>query len=87
MTYKEVGFRAVYHRFCVVRANKSIKQVMKGMPGEKELNAVLTYGYYDREAGVTLEILAAAMISDKDGFRYLKVPDDVTLKLRIESVQ
>lgn len=44
MTYKEVGFRAVYHRFCVVEINDEIRPLMGSLPGGEEANCVLGYG-------------------------------------------
>ena len=86
MNYKETGFRAVYHNFVIVMNNDNVRKVINGMPGAEDANAVLTYGYYDREAGLTLEILALAIVGE-DVFKYSKGLDDVTLKLRIGSVE
>lgn len=86
MNYKESGIRAVYHNFCVVKANENVEKIIGDLPGAKEANAVLTYGYYDREAGITLEILATAIVDD-DGFKYAKGDDTVTLKLGIGAVE
>ena len=85
MKYKETGFRAVYHNFCLVELNDNIKKIMTDLPGAEDANGVLTYGYYDREAGLTLELLAAAKINEKD-FQYAAGNPEVTLKLRIEAL-
>lgn len=86
MNYKDAGFRAVYHKFVVVRNNENVEKVIGEFPGAKDANAVLTYGYYDREAGLTLEILAAAIVSD-DGFKYAEGRDNVSSKLRVGAVE
>ena len=62
MNYKETGFRAFYHQFCVFPITERIKVPLAYFPGAKDANGVLTYGYYDREAGLTLEVLAAAHV-------------------------
>ena len=85
MKYKDVGFRAVYHRFIVIKGDESALNAIEGFPGAEQANAVLAYGYYDREAGLTLEALAAA-VADENGFRYLKGPDDTSSKIRMEAV-
>ena len=85
MKYKETGFRAIYHNFCLVELNDNIKKIMTDLPGAEDANGVLTYGYYDREAGLTLELLAAAKINEKD-FQYAAGNPEVTLKLRIEAL-
>lgn len=44
MTYKEVGFRAVYYHFCVIRLNDNLRGITGDLPGIKNANAVLGYG-------------------------------------------
>lgn len=60
MKYTEVGFRAVYHHFAVFPLTDATRSAVKDFPGEKTAEGVLTYGYYDREAGMTLEVLGCA---------------------------
>ncbi|MGO5139148.1 hypothetical protein ACTQ4G_00425 [Streptococcus alactolyticus] len=60
MNYKETGFRPFYHHFCVLPITKNTKAALADFPGATKANGVLTYGYYDREAGLTLEVIAAA---------------------------
>ena len=60
MKYTEVGFRAVYHHFAVFPLTDATRSAIKDFPGEKTADGVLTYGYYDREAGMTLEVLGCA---------------------------
>ena len=85
MKYTETGFRAVYHRFCIFELNDEIKGLTESLPGADKANAVLTYGYYDREEGITLEILACAIV-DGENFRYAGGNPDVSLKIRIGTV-
>ncbi len=88
MKYKDVGFRAVYHNFIVIKHDERALSAVEGFPGADNANAVLAYGYYDREAGITLEALAAAHVSEEEkGFKYLKGPDDSFSKIRIEAVE
>ena len=82
MKYKDTGFRAIYHHFCVVEMNGQLKELAKELPEAGEANGVMTYGYYDREAGLTLEILAAAKFDDK-GFMSGPGNPGVSLKLRV----
>ena len=60
MKYTETGFRAVYHHFAVFPLTDATRSAIKDFPGEKTADGVLTYGYYDREAGMTLEVLGCA---------------------------
>lgn len=82
MKYKDTGFRAIYHNFCLVEMNDSISKIIQDLPGSEDASGVLAYGYYDREAGLTLELLAAARINDED-FQYAKGNPEVSLKLRV----
>ena len=86
MNFRETGFRAVYHNFCVVEATDRVREIMGDLPGANIANAVLAYGYYDRDAGLTLEVLAAAHVGD-DGLKYAAGNDEVSLKLRIDAVE
>ena len=86
MNFRETGFRAVYHNFCVVEATDRVREIMGDLPGASIANAVLAYGYYDRDAGLTLEVLAAAHVGD-DGLKYAAGNDEVSLKLRIDAVE
>ena len=59
MKYNEVGFRAYYHNYIAVPMKDKLKTVLKDFPGADKANCILTYGYIDHTAGLTLEILAA----------------------------
>ncbi len=85
MKYSEIGFRAVYHRFCTFELNDDLRGLIDPLPGADEANGVITYGYYDRDAGLTLEILACAII-DGESFRYANGNPEISLKARIGSV-
>ena len=67
MKYSDVGFRAVYHSFVMIKNDKGALRAIADFPGAQDANAVLTYGYYDREQGITLEVLGAAIAGEGDG--------------------
>ena len=85
MKYSEVGFRAFYHNFIVVPMKDSLKGILKDFPGADSANCILTYGYIDRMAGFTLEILAAASM-DSEKLSYGAGNSEKLSKIRIESV-
>ena len=60
MKYSDTGFRAVYHNFTVFPLTDGIRAALKDFPGEEYADSVLTYGYYDGDAGITPEVPAAA---------------------------
>ncbi len=86
MKYKETGFRAIYHQFVIVELNDNIRKIYDQMPGAKEANGILGYGYYDREAGLTVEILAAVRINE-NSFQYAEGNSKVSLKIRIGAIE
>ena len=86
MKYTEVGFRAVYHNFCVFPLTDAMQNAVKGFPGDRIAEAALAYGYYDRDAGITLEILACAIHGDR-GWRFADGNDEIRSFVRIETVQ
>ena len=86
MKYREVGFRAVYHRFCGVMLSENLKKVIDGFPGAEEANSVLTYGYYDKDAGLTLEILTLAIVAD-ESFKFGKGSYEVSAKIRAGALE
>ncbi len=66
MKYSKVGFRKVYKKFCLFDMNDTFKRAIIEFPGSNEANAVLTYGYIDHQAGLTVEILCACKKDGKD---------------------
>lgn len=85
MKYSDVGFRAFYNNYIAVPMKEDLKNMMRDFPGIAKANYILTYGYIDHTAGLTLEILAAA-IHTKDGFTFADTNSEVTAKIRIGSV-
>ncbi len=84
MLYKETGFRAVYKQFCSFPIGAA-RGAVKGFPGADTANCILTYGYIDREAGLSLEILACGI--SKDGkSRFFDTLADVRSFIRIGAV-
>lgn len=85
MKYSEVGFRAFYHNFIVVPMKDNLRDVLKDFPGADRANCILTYGYIDRMAGLTLEVLATAFM-DNEEISFGVGNAEKLSKIRIESV-
>ena len=66
MKYKETGFRGFYHNFCVIPLTEKTMHSIEGFPGADDANGILTYGYIDSEAGLTLEVIAAAHVDGEN---------------------
>ena len=86
MKYSETGFRAVYHSFCIFPLNESVKSVIEVFPSFKDADGVLAYGYCDRTAGLTLEMLCCAKEVDTNTFTFAKSPEDIRGIVRINAV-
>ena len=83
--YSEVGFRAFFQNFIAVPMKDSLKAGLQDFPGADKANYILTYGYIDHTAGLTLEVLAAAFRDDK-GFSFEVGNKEISSKIRIGSV-
>lgn len=85
MKYSELGFRAFYQKFIAIPIKDSLKTVVKDFHGADKANYILTYGYIDHSAGLTLEVLAAAFKSD-EGFLFDLGNKEISSKISIGSV-
>lgn len=85
MKYQEEGFRALFKRFAVFMFTDTLREVTKNFPGAEQGNCILTYGYIDRSAGLTLEILAVGIV-EEDGVTLFGGADDYRSFLRIGAV-
>ena len=85
MKYKETGFRAFYKKFTVFMFTDTLREVTKNFPGAGQGNCILTYGYIDRSAGLTLEILAVG-VAEEDGATFFEGTDAYRSFLRIGAV-
>lgn len=85
MTFKETGFRAFYKKFTVFMFTDTLRKVTKNFPGAGQGNCILTYGYIDRAAGLTLEILAVG-VAEGDNVTLFGGADNYHSFLRIGAV-
>ena len=87
MKYSETGFRPLYHNFCIFPMEKTIRKMVKDYPGYDDADGVLTYGYIDRECGMTLEILACAKCTGDDTFAFANTINDIRVIMRVGAVK
>ena len=85
MKFSEVGFRAFYHNFVTVPIKDNLKAVVKDFPGADKANYILTYGYIDHTAGLTLEVLATAFKHD-ESFVFGAGNTEISSKIKIGNV-
>ena len=84
MFYKDTGFRALYKEFTCFPI-EAAQGTVNDFPGADEANCVLTYGYIDREAGLTLEILACG-VKDGHNYQFFESAEDVRSFIRMRYV-
>lgn len=85
MKYSETGFRGIYKQFVTFPKNKTTAKMAEGFPGMDEANCVLGYGYIDREAGLTVEVIAGG-VQNGDNFTFFESTPEIKAMLRIGSV-
>lgn len=84
MNFKETGFRGLYKQFSVYELNDNVKQAIGNLSGLEEANAVLVYGFYNREEGLMLEVLAAANIKKENVTFEMPLSDErISLKAKL----
>ena len=86
MNYIETGFRAIYKHFISMPLDEKKIELLKEFPGIEKAQGFLAYGYIDAEAGLSLEVLALAVI-DGESIEYLEPNDAISVKFRIGSVE
>lgn len=85
MYYKDTGFRALYKHFIAFPLKDNIKQCIENYPNAEKANCVLTYGYIDHDAGLTMEVLAAGF-NDGDGFTFFDTSVETRAFIRVGAV-
>lgn len=88
MLYSEVGFRAIYKKFCCFEMDGVLKDIAKNyLPGFDRANCVLTYGYIDRNTGLSLEILACGIRNGNRHYQFFRPNDLIRTHCRIAAVE
>lgn len=85
MYYKDTGFRALYKHFIAFPLKDNIRQCIENYPNAEKANCVLTYGYIDHDAGLTMEVLAAGF-KDDDGFAFFDTSVETRAFIRVGAV-
>lgn len=85
MYYRDTGFRALYKNFIAFSLKDSLRQCIENYPNADKANCILTYGYIDHDAGLTMEILAAGM-KDGDSFTFFDTSTETRAFIRIGAV-
>ena len=83
MKLSETDFRALYDHFCFYPWNPTIVKLVNDDSFLEEADGILTYGYIDRDAGLTLEVLCCVKRKSNDEFSFYKKFDDTRLIIRL----
>ena len=86
MKLSETGFRAIYEHFCFFPWNPTIAKLVNDGSLVEEADGILTYGYIDRDAGLTLEVLCCVKRKSNDEFSFFRKFDDTRLIIRSGSI-
>lgn len=86
MNYKETGFRALYKHFVAFMLKDNLRQCIENYPDADKANCILTCGYIDREAGLTMEVLCAGY-KNGDDFSFFDQNKEHRVILRVGSVE
>lgn len=86
MKYSEIGFRGIYHNFWTIPLTPNLRPVVEAYPDIDKADHLLTYGYIDHDAGLTLEVLAGAK-KNKNSFRFFDTNASVKAMVRIGAVE
>ena len=87
MKYSKTSFRTIYNQFCCFELHGVLRDIAKNyLPGSEMANCILAYGYYDRSAGLSIEILACGVCSDNK-YRFFHSNTQVRTHSRIAAVQ
>ena len=86
MKYKEVGWRAIYKNLCVFPKCAATEKALENFPGAEDADCILTYGYIDHEAGLSLAVLAAG-IHKGDKYQFFDGNETIASIIRIDAVE
>lgn len=86
MKYTETDFRSIAGRFFAFPLTETLEKVIAEYPDAAKADSVLTYGYIDHEAGLSLEVLAAGK-KTASGFRFFDTNLSVRAMIRIGAVE
>ena len=82
MTFKDIGFRGMYHRFWAMDIKDTVRKTCSEFPDFEKADCVLLYGYIDHNAGITMEVIACGH-KDNDVFSFYDAPADRRGSIRI----
>ena len=53
----DLNFRQYLNKFVFIQLDESIEELTSSLPDSDQCNGLLTYAYYDRDAGITFEVV------------------------------
>ena len=86
MNLSRSGFRPAYYHFCAFPLNGERRQTLAGWPGVETASCMLTRGYIDPEAGLTLEVLALG-VKKESGYTFFNTNGQSRAMFRADSLK
>ncbi len=88
-TIDEFNFRQLHHQILLLMEDERNLAILKTMsfPHADTDNAVLLYGYIDKTAGLTFEMLAFVNVLRDGTLQCRKTSEDTIMKLRYDSIE
>ena len=85
MKYTEMSFRDIVGK-TIVLPLAGFEKAVEGFPGSQEADCILTFGYIDRDAGISFEVLCCGK-KEGEGLRFFEPEDSISAKIRAEAVE
>ena len=88
-TIDQFNFRQLHHQYLLLVNDDDNLSVLKltSFPHEENDNALLLYGYIDRTAGLSFELLAFANVKWDGSIQYRGSSTDTVMKFRYDSIK
>lgn len=86
MTYNDLGFRELYHRFVAIKLDDNLKKAVEGFKGAEEADGAILYGYIDHKAGFTFEVIAAGRLGESGIIANTEANDEIKSIIRAEVI-
>lgn len=86
MKYKDFGFRSIYHKFCIFNLKEKMYDILSEYPNIDDCNCFLTYGYIDKEKGVSVEVLGG-VIRNSGEYEFFEPNNDIRINFPITSLE
>ncbi len=86
MKLSEVSFRNYLDNFVIIPPESIAQEIVAHLSDSEKINGFLTYAYYDREAGLSFDVLAPVVTSDNQ-VEVLPEITDCRIVIRVDTLK